>query len=127
MGLLSKIGDLTVGGLTKTETIRLPYNELVKIVEKEFIAGADDDFLAKVQKTAKGGIATVKEIKSQDERYDFHVGSRPNGFLWLNSKPVWVFDNETRKFYQLDKNLKWKHFYKAVENSIKMEKINRSR
>ena len=127
MGLLSKIGDIAVKGLTKNETIRLPYNEIVKILEKEFISGADDEFLNKVRKTAKGGFAVPKEMKSKNERYDFRVGTRPRGLLWLNSKPVWIFDNEANTFYQLDKNLKWKKFYKAVDTSIKVEKINRNK
>ncbi len=128
MGLFDKISDLAVGGITKAETLRIPYDELVKIIQQEFISGADDEFLNKIQKTAKGGFtATYKELQSINERYIFRVGSRPNGIVWLSSKPVWVFDNEANKFYQLDKNLKWKKFYKSIQTAIKMEKINRNR
>lgn len=120
MGLFEKIGDMAVKGLTKSETKRLPYDELVKMVEKEFIVGADDNFLKNVIKTAKGQIfAGFKELKSADERYTLHVGSRPNGALLLSSKPVWVYDNQEDKFYQLDKNIRWKKFYKAVEAIVK--------
>lgn len=127
MGLMNKISDIAVKGMTHAETLRLPYEELVKFVDEEFVRGADDAFLAKVKKTAKGGIVFYKEMKSVNGRYDFHVGTRPNGLLWLNSKPVWIFDNEANKFYQLDKNLKWKKFFKAVETAITREKINRNR
>ena len=127
MGLLDKISDMAIGGLTKKETIRLPYEEVAKIVTEEFIKGADDAGLKKVLKTAKGGFLIDKEMKSQNERYDFHVGSRPHGLVWLASKPVWVFDREENKFYQLDKDLKWKKFYKSIETAVKMEKINRAR
>ena len=127
MGLLNKLGDLAVKGMTRAETVRVPYEELAKFVDAEFIRGADDGFLAQVKKAAKGGVLFPKELKSVNKRYDFRVGTRPNGLLWLSSKPVWVFDNEVNKFYQLDKNLHWKKFYKAVEAFIAREKINRNR
>ena len=127
MGLFDKMSDMAIGGLTKKETIRLPYEEMAKIVTEEFIKGADDSELAKVMKTAKGGFLFDKEMKSKSERYDFHVGTRPHGLVWLASKPVWVLDCEANKFYQLDKDLKWKKFYKAIETAVKMEKINRVR
>lgn len=127
MGLMSKLSDAAINVATKKETIRLPYEEMANIVERAFISGADDAFLSKVRKTAKGGIAVRKEMKSADDRYVFHVGSRPTGLIWMASKPVWIFDNETNKFYQLDKNGKWKKFFKMVDAKIKMEKINRSR
>lgn len=128
MGLIDKISDMVVGGITKKETIRLPYEELVKIVKDEFIKGADDASLKKVKKTAKGGFMIIsKEMKSKNERYAFHVGTRPYGLVWLASKPVWILDNEANKFYQLDKDTKWKKFYKAIDVAVKMEKINRNR
>lgn len=120
MGLVEKIGDMAVKGLTNSKTARLPYEELVKIVEKEFIISADNIFLKKVIKTAKGQIfAGFKELKSADERYTLHIGARPYGLLWLSSKPVWIYDAQEDKFYQLDKNTRWKKFYKAVEAIVK--------
>lgn len=128
MGLINKIDDSITKGLTKAETLRLSYAELSQIVDREFIRGADDTFLAKVKKTAKGGgLLLIKEMKSKNERFDFHVGTRPYGLAWLPSKPVWILDREENKFYQLDKNLKWKKFYKAVLESIKAEKANRNK
>ncbi len=127
MGFINKMSDRVVGVITKNETIRLPYEELAKIVTDEFIKGADDAWMSKVLKTAKGGLAITKDMKSKDQRYDFHVGTRPRGLLWLASKPVWVLDNETHKFYQLDKNTQWKKFYKAIEVAVNMEKTNRNR
>lgn len=127
MGLISKLGDAVVKGVTDTQTIRVPYDALAQIVTEEFISGAEDDFLAKVLKTAKGGFFFPKEMKSQNERYDFHVGTRPSRCAWLNSKPVWLLDHEANKFYQLDKNIRWKKFYKAIKTAVQMEKINRNR
>ncbi len=119
MGLIEKISDKAIGGLTKAETIRISYEELVEIIKREFIDGQDDAFLSKVLKTAKGGFLFDKNLKSKNQRYDFHVGTRPHGLVWLNSKPAWVFDNEENKFYQLDKNIKWKKLYKAVICAVK--------
>lgn len=127
MGLFDKLGDAAVKGITKAETIRISYDALSKIVIDAFVVGADDAFLAKVLKTAKGGFAIPKEMKSKEGRYDLHVGARPNGCVWLSSKPVWVFDREVNKFYQLDKDSKWKKFYKAIQSAIQLEKINRKR
>lgn len=127
MGLINKMSDMVIDGITKKETIRLPYEELAKIVTDEFITGANDAWLKKVLKTAKGGFVFPKDMKSTNERYDFHVGTRPRGLVWLGSKPVWIFDNEANRFYQLDKNIKWKKFYKAIEAAVNMEKINRNR
>lgn len=127
MGIIDKVSDLVIGGITKKETIRLPYEELTKIVTEEFITGADDAYLAKVIKTAKGGFIINKDMKSQNERYDFHVGIRGRGLPWFTGKPVWIFDNEANKYYQLDKDKKWKKFYKAIGVAVKMEKINRNR
>lgn len=119
MGLIEKISDKAIGGLTKTETVRLSYEELTEIIKREFIDGQDDAFLSKVLKTAKGGFLFEKNLKSKNKRYDFHVGTRPQGLVWLNSKPVWVFDNEENRFYQLDKNIKWKQLYKSVMCAVK--------
>lgn len=127
MGFIDKMSDMVIGGITKKETIRLPYEELAKIVTDEFIKGADDAWLGKVLKTAKGGFVITKDMKSKNERYDFHVGTRPHGLVWLASKPVWILDNEANRFYQLDKDTKWKKFYKAIEVAVNMEKINRNR
>ena len=126
MGFIDKLSDKVISGITEKETIRLPYEELAKIVTDEFIKGAEDAWLDKVLKTAKGGFVIAKDMKSINESYDFHVGTRPNGLVWLASKPVWVLDNEANRFYQLDKDTKWKKFYKAIEAAVNMEKQQRS-
>lgn len=119
MGLIEKISDKAIGGLIKTETVRVSYEELAEIIKREFIDGQDDVYLSQVLKTAKGGFLFDKNLKSKNLRYDFHVGTRPHGLVWLNSKPAWVFDNEEHKFYQLDKNIKWKKLYSLIVHEIK--------
>ncbi len=124
MGLFDKVVDKVIS----TETIRMPYTQLAEIVKKEFVLGQNDEYLEKVRKTAKGGFVLFeKRLKTQDERYEFYVGLRPTRLVWLPSKPAWVFDKQENKFYQLDKDIKWKKFYKAVADYVNAEKTNRSR
>lgn len=128
MGILENLGDKAVEKFAKKETIRVPYEQIVEILKDEFIAGADDDFLQKVLKTSKGGnLFTSKKLESKSGRYLFHVGNLQRGIIFGKRKCVWIQDNETNKFYQLDKDRYWKKFYKSADAAIKMEKINRSR
>ena len=128
MGLIDKLGDKAVEKITGKETIRLTFDQVAEIVKDEFIKGADDEFLNKVAKTAKGGgLFTVKNLESKAGRYTLHVGNIQNGIIFGRRKAVWIQDNEANKFYELDKDRKWKKFYKAVETACKMERINRNR
>ncbi len=112
------------------EKIKIPYEQLVKIVTDEFIAGADDAYLPSVQKTARGcrflGIIFKKSLVSATGKYRLNV----SGGLWFMfkiRKRVWVENLETNQIYKLNKCGHWKKFYKAVETACKMERINRSR
>lgn len=130
MGLIDKLGDKAVEKFAKKETIRLSFEQVAEIVNREFIIGADDEFLSQVIKTAKGGAVKAWTLVSKNGRYEMRVaGDIPNilDLLLGRKKVVWVEDNEANKFYQLDKDRKWKKFYKAVETACKMERINRSR
>lgn len=62
MSLLDKASDLILKKVTKKETIRISYEQLTKLVKDEFIKGANDEFLKKVQKNAKGGGWVTKKI-----------------------------------------------------------------
>ncbi len=125
MGVLDKLGDKAVEKFAKKETIRLSYEQMAEIVKKEFIVGADDEFLSQIIKTAKGGTVKAGTLLSKNGRYEMRVaGDIPNilDLLLGRKKVVWVQDNEANKFYQLDKDRKWKKFYKSVETACKMEK-----
>lgn len=128
MGLFDRLEDMAVEKFAKKETVRLPFEQVAEIVKDEFIKGADDEFLNKVAKTAKGGnIFTDKKLESKTGRYLLFVGHTQNGIMFGRRKTVWIEDTETNKFYQLDKDRRWKKFYKAVDSAVKMEKINRGR
>ncbi len=127
MGLLNKVLDGVLKEVTGKETLRLSVDDLIEIVDKEFILGSDDEYLKQLSKTAKGGIAG-KKIDSKDKRYVLEIGALQRGMLITGRrKTVWVFDNETNKYYQLDKDRHWKKFYKAVLSSVNSEKIRRNR
>lgn len=128
MGLTDKVGDMLVKGISKKETIRIPYDKLADMVNDEFIKGADDEFLQKVQKTAKGGgWFTKRELISASGRYRLYVGAWNTGYILGRRKMTYIFDNTENKFYQLDSDWHWKKFYKRVSADVQMEKINRGR
>lgn len=128
MSIFENLSDKAVAKFAKKETIRVPYEQIVEILKDEFITGADDEFLQKVLKTAKGGsFFTSKKLESVSGRYLFHVGILQRGIIFGKRKCVWIQDNEANKFYQLDKDRYWKKFYKSADAAIKMEKINRNR
>lgn len=126
MGLLDRASDWAIGKVTKKETIRIPYQQLADMVREKFIKGADDEFLKKVSKTAKGGYFSAfgKDLVSPDEKYRFHVGTRQNNILFLvgGGMEAYIIDYEANKFYQLDKDRNWKKFYKAVIEDVKKER-----
>ena len=98
------------------------------MVNDEFIKGADDEFLQKVQKTAKGGgWFTKRELRSASGRYRLYVGAWNTGYILGRRKMTYIFDNIENKFYQLDSDWRWKKFYKRVSADVQMEKINRGR
>ena len=129
MGVFEKFEDALTKGVSGKETIRVPFEQMSKFVCDEFIKGNDDEFLEKVKKTAKGGnMFTEKKLESKNGRYLLQVGGTQRGVLLLGKrKTVWVKDMEANKFYQLDKDRKWKKFYKSVLGEINMERINRNR
>lgn len=127
MGLLDKIGDSILKKVTKKETIRVNYEQLTELVKEHFINEADDEFLSKVLKTAKGGgVFTQRVLKSNPERYTFFVGGGNRWFLG-REKQSYIFDSMENKFYELDKDRYWKKFYKAVDAAIKAEKMDRNK
>ena len=126
MGLLDKVSDSVLKKVTKKETVRVNYEQLTEIVKEHFITGADDEFLNKVLKTAKGGgVFTQRFLKSNSERYTFFVGGGNRWFLG-REKQSYVFDNVENKFYKLDKDRHWKKFYRAVAAAVTTEKMSRN-
>ena len=125
MGLVDKLSDKIVKKATKTETIRLPYPQLVEVVKKKLLENANEETLNSVLKTAKGGhyFSKGKSFVTPDEKFEFHVGPTQSNYLFGRCKSTWILDKEADKFYQLDKDRHWKKFYKELETAIKMMKI----
>ncbi len=91
MGLLNNVTDSLVKKIAKAETIRITYQQLAEIVRDEFIKGADDEFLKKVQKTAKGGgWITKKNLDSASGRYTLHVGCWNTGYILGRRKQTYI-------------------------------------
>ncbi|MBR0277863.1 MAG: hypothetical protein IJQ50_05345 [Clostridia bacterium] len=53
MGVFEKFEDALTKGVSGKETIRVPFEQMSKLVCDEFIKGNDDEFLEKVKKNSK--------------------------------------------------------------------------
>ena len=77
MGLLDRASTSfsawVLDKIRKTKTTLISYEQLVDIVRQEFINGADDEFLEKTCKAAKGRLFSNKPLQSKSERYALHV------------------------------------------------------
>lgn len=127
MGIIGNLVDKALDKAMKTETINLPFEQLAQIVKDEFMPGADDEFLKKLEKTAKGSLFRAKCLDTASGRYQLYVGVLRGGFNLSGRRNVWIMDREVKKFYQLDKPSKWKKFYKLVRTDVRMERVNRNR
>lgn len=125
MGFLNNLSDSITNAITKKETLRLPYEQMAQLVKDFFITGADDAYLDKVKKEAKGGMLTNGVLDSADGRYQLKVMVHNRGIG--TGRAVWIYDNQANKFYQLDKDHHFRKFYAAVEAAVNMEKINRNK
>lgn len=124
MRVMDKLSDKVLEKFTKKETLRLPYDRMAKLVEDFFVTNADDEFLDKIKKEAKGGVITNGVLDSKDGRYQLTVTVHNRGIG--TGKSVWIFDRQSNRFYQLDKDHHFKKFYSAVESAVNMEKIRRN-
>lgn len=129
MGILNKLGDSFVEGLSNSKIIRLSYEEMAKLVNEYFIVGANDEYLDKVRIISKGGKIKFRELMSINGRYKYNVSSYSMDIveIFLKRKSVLIFDKDTNKYYKLDREIHWKKFFKEIEMYIKFEKINRNK
>lgn len=104
----------------KAERRKVSAEELAQIVEREFVANADEKFLKKVLKTAKGGIRHSKTLKSADKRFVLIVGFP--FFFFLPHKDVTLIDEADNVIYALEKERYWKAFYTAVKAAVEAKK-----
>ena len=100
-------------------TIKTSYDEIAKLVAREFIAGADKAFLKKVEKTAKGGgFFAPKTLTSKNKNFILFVGKRPKFLFWLNHKEVWFRDKAKKTVYEMNSKKDWEKFYQAVVTEV---------
>ena len=105
------------------KTQKIGYEEMSKKVIDAFVIGADEAFLKKVAKTAKGGgglINTVgKALTTKDNKYSFLVGAP--FFFFMKNKSVDFANNESKEMYSLTPTKDWGKFYAAVQTAIAEE------
>lgn len=125
MSIFSKLS----GNIAGLENEVIPYEQMVGMVRENFIKGADDDFLKKVKKTAKGDTFTdgMRLLDSKDERFRLIVQPVFRSFMvWIMGKDVSFVDRQEGKHYMI-RSRQWKKFYKFVLRVIEEEKLNRTR
>ncbi len=117
----SKVADKVFG----LDTTYLPYNELVQKIKETILVGANQEQLARIEKTAKGGWKFNKTYTTDDGHYSLCVMPEYSIiFRYLPSmlglkKDVYLYDTVDKKYYQIDNKKDWKKFYQAIQEEIK--------
>ncbi|MBQ9805340.1 MAG: hypothetical protein IJW49_02365 [Clostridia bacterium] len=97
-------------------------DEMVKKVTEAFIIGADEKFLKKIEKTAKGGGVTNDfgtALSSKDNKYALAVLAP--FFFFMKSKEVLFQEKDTKVEYTMPKK-EWPKFYQAIKDAVAKEK-----
>ncbi len=89
----------------------LRYDEILDIIKKEFITGADVTFLATLYKT----ILQKEVIDIANTNYTLYIDDLTE-CLFLEEKDV---GQEKRKVYALDNTKNWKKFYDGLTAVVK--------
>lgn len=104
---------------------KVSYDEIVKVVAQKFISGADEDFLRKVEKTAKGARGSFKNLKTPDKKILLSVSPGPTFLFWLKHHDVAVKNQETKEVFEMSSAKDWPKFYEGVKDEIEKERKNR--
>ncbi len=109
------------------KTYRLSPDELAEKVNELFIINADEFYLEKLSKIAKGNLKYKSEISSEDDRYIFDVYEAedliiPFLNLFIVFREVSIFDIEEDCYYTLDKKRNYKTFYRLIKSKIDFRK-----
>ena len=105
------------------KSIKISYKEMADKVISTFVVGADDAFLKKVEKAAKGGGIfndIGNALTTPDKKYAFFVGAP--FFFFMKSKDVCFIEKETKQAYDMKPNSDWKKFYDLVLAAIAEER-----
>ena len=122
--LLSKVAG------KKIETIKIPTNVLVDMIDRLFIVPApDDDALDQIEKVCSKHLINVVtstdyKLESLDKRHELlvHVGVAGS----IAGNYVWVHDMQTNQYFEMEKSKHLKTLIKEIEARIKNEKLSRS-
>lgn len=122
--LLSKVAG------KKIETIKIPNNVLVDMIDRLFIVPApDDNALEQIEKVCSEYLTNVVpgadyKLESFDKRHALliHVGVANS----IASNYVWVHDMQTNQYFEMEKSKHLKTLMEEIEARIKNEKLSRS-
>ncbi|MBE6586512.1 MAG: hypothetical protein E7645_08380 [Ruminococcaceae bacterium] len=106
-------------GKKQDETKKVSCEEMVAIVAREFIKGADEKFLRKIEKTAKGG-SNPKSLYSKNEEFFLIVSDKT--FFFGSSRDVMIVVENSSVTYQLASAKEWRNFYEGIKQEIAKER-----
>jgi len=107
--------------MAKSTSVKISCDEMIQKVVDTFIVGADQKFLKKVEKAAKGG-GFMNDIgnalSTKDKKYSFIVFAPL--FFFMKSKSVFFLDKENNVEYEMPKK-EWPKFYQAIKDAVAKE------
>ncbi|MBQ9806996.1 MAG: hypothetical protein IJW49_10910 [Clostridia bacterium] len=106
----------------KKESKRISCEEMVQMVTREYVKGADEKFLHKVEKTVKGG-SNLKILDSKDKNFSLTIGD--TWIFFLNNRDVLLLDEKANIIYELESTKEYRNFYKRMKEEIEKERQNK--
>lgn len=103
----------------KKESKKIQCEEMVQMVTREYVKGADEKFLHKVEKTVKGG-SQPKSLYSKNEQFFLTVTD--TWIFFLNNRDVLLLDETANIIYELESSKEYRNFYKRMKEEIEKER-----
>lgn len=100
--------------------IKVSCEEIANMVIEHMVVGADEKFLKKLAKTAKGGGKFGQSLATKDKTYGLYVGS-PLFFFMKPRDVLFTDETDNKAAYELNDKKEWPKFYELVTAAIQKE------
>jgi len=129
---MGKLTDSVMNKFTgrKMETIKLPKQAMLEMVESAFILpAAGDEQLNELDSLLSKSlvnvlVSTTRTMTSADEHMVLYVFQKPAGSIVRND--LWIHDVSADKYFELDKSKHIKDLFKEIRARISQEKASRA-